>query len=113
MTADYIWNFCRNTFVIALDVFRDKDHADNGGELEYITKPEEVMSMFSEALKIMDSNTVKYMMDELSDELSDELADTKSRLAVTIIEMTKEYSGTKEQAKDKLIKECGKQSKKQ
>ena len=159
-------------FLIALDVFSDKDYADNGGELdkwlsllsvesvddaellikkypqledifvemsEYITNPEEVISMFSEALKIMDSNTVKYMMDELSDELADtkselldiknklsttenklsttenklsttenKLSTTESKLISTIIQMTKEYSGTKEQAKDKLMKECEK-----
>lgn len=37
---------------------------------EYIKKPEEVMLMFSEALKIADKNTVKYMMDELQDKLN-------------------------------------------
>ena len=99
---------------------------------EYIKRPEEVMFMFSEALKILDSNTVKYMMDELTDELTDtknelsdtknelsdtknELSDTKNKLsstenrfAYTIIQMTKEYSGTKQQAKDKLMNECDK-----
>ena len=37
---------------------------------EYVKKPEEVMLMFSEALKIADKNTVKYMMDELQDKLN-------------------------------------------
>ncbi|MBQ9334649.1 MAG: PD-(D/E)XK nuclease family transposase [Lachnospiraceae bacterium] len=33
--------------------------------------PEEVMGMFSEALRIMDRNTTKYMIDELNQELAD------------------------------------------
>lgn len=37
---------------------------------EYVKKPEEVMLMFSEALKIADKNTVKYMMDELQEKLN-------------------------------------------
>ncbi len=98
----------------------------------YVYKPEEVLSMFSEALKIMDQNTVRYMMDEMQEELSEtksklsdarnelsdtkselsdtksELSDTKKKLALTIISMTKEYSGTKDQAATRLIHECGK-----
>lgn len=95
--------------------------------------------MFSEALKIMDQNTVRYMMDEMQEELSEaksklsdirhelsdtkdelsdaknelsdtknELAETESKLINTIISMTKEYSGTREQAAVRLINECGK-----
>lgn len=37
---------------------------------EYVKKPEEVMLMFSEALKIADKNTVKYMMGELQEKLN-------------------------------------------
>ena len=37
---------------------------------EYVKKPEEVMLMFSEALKIADKNTIKYMMDELQEKLN-------------------------------------------
>lgn len=105
----------------------------------YVYKPEEVLSMFSEALKIMDQNTVRYMMDEMQEELSEaksklsdirhelsdtknelsdaknelsdtknELAETESKLINTIISMTKEYSGTREQAAARLINECGK-----
>ena len=37
---------------------------------EYVKKPDEVMLMFSEALKIADKNTVKYMMDELQEKLN-------------------------------------------
>ena len=35
---------------------------------EYLVKPEEVFDMYSEALRILDENTVKYMVDELKDE---------------------------------------------
>lgn len=33
-------------------------------------QPKELISMYSEALRIMDQNTVKYMIDELKAELS-------------------------------------------
>ena len=36
---------------------------------EYRKSPEEVISMFSEALKIMDRNTTKYMIDELHEQI--------------------------------------------
>ena len=32
---------------------------------EYRKKPEEVIGMFSEALRIMDRNTTKYMIDDM------------------------------------------------
>ena len=35
---------------------------------EYLVKPEEVFNMYSEALRILDENTVKYMVDELKGE---------------------------------------------
>ena len=34
---------------------------------EYLVKPEEVFDMYSEALRILDENTVKYMVDELKE----------------------------------------------
>ena len=34
-------------------------------------KPEEVLGMFSEALKILDQNTVKYMIEELQKEIEE------------------------------------------
>jgi len=37
---------------------------------EFRRKPEEVIGMFSEALRIMDRNTTKYMIDELHDQLN-------------------------------------------
>ena len=36
---------------------------------EYLVKPEEVLNMYSEALKILDENTVKYMVDEFQGEI--------------------------------------------
>ena len=98
----------------------------------YMQKPEEVLTMFSEALKIMDQNTVRFMMDEMRQELDDaktELSDTKTKLSDTetklseiteklsdseentvkaIIAITKDYSRTKEQAIDKIIANCNK-----
>ena len=39
---------------------------------EFRHKPEEVIGMFSEALKIMDRNTTKYMIDELKQTIADQ-----------------------------------------
>ena len=36
---------------------------------EYMRRPEEVLNMFSEALKILDHNTVQYMIEEQQKEL--------------------------------------------
>lgn len=38
---------------------------------EYLIKPEEVLNMYSEALKILDENTVKYMVDEFQGEIKE------------------------------------------
>ena len=38
-------------------------------------RPEEVLGMFSEALRILDQNTVKYMIEELQKQLEDEKAE--------------------------------------
>ena len=38
-------------------------------------KPEEVLGMFSEALRILDQNTVKYMIEELQKQLEEERED--------------------------------------
>ena len=52
----------------------------------YVNNPEEVILMFSEALKIADRNTVKYMIEELQDratqaEENQKLAEEKQKLA--------------------------------
>lgn len=38
---------------------------------EYLHRPEEVLTMFSDALKILDQNTVQYMIEELQNEIKD------------------------------------------
>lgn len=55
---------------VALDVFRDfpypKDKNEQTAWLSMLRQnPEEVLAMFSEALKILDQNTVKYMIDDM------------------------------------------------
>ena len=50
----------------------------------YLHKPEEVLTMFSDALKILDHNTVQYMIDELQNTIDDQkaqLSDAHSQLA--------------------------------
>ena len=44
--------------------------------------PKEVLGMFSEALRILDENTVKYMIEELQKEIEEQRkkADEKNRL---------------------------------
>jgi hypothetical protein len=39
---------------------------------EYMHKPEEVLNMFSEALSILDSNTVRLMIDEMNEQLAEQ-----------------------------------------
>ena len=41
---------------------------------EYLYHPEEVVTMFSEALRKLDENTVNYMIDELKKERDDAVA---------------------------------------
>ena len=43
-------------------------------------RPEEVLGMFSEALRILDQNTVKYMIEELQKQLEDK--DTEKALII-------------------------------
>ncbi len=77
----------------------------------YMNRPEEVLTMFSEALKIMDRNTVRFMMDEMRQELTDtktELSDTKKQFINYIITNSKEQSLSKEETIAKLISNCHK-----
>ena len=49
----------------------------------YLHKPEEVLTMFSDALKILDHNTVQYMIDEMQNTIDDQkaqLSDAHSQL---------------------------------
>ena len=61
----------------------------------YVNKPEEVIHMFSEALKIADKNTVKYMIEELQDQVSQEKeirkqAEAKQKQAEIELQQSKE-----------------------
>ena len=50
----------------------------------YLHKPEEVLTMFSDALKILHSNTVQYMIDEMQNTINDQkapLSDKDSQIA--------------------------------
>ena len=50
----------------------------------YLHKPEEVLTMFSDALKILDHNTVQYMIDEMQNTIDDQkaqISDAHSQLA--------------------------------
>ena len=50
----------------------------------YLHKPEEVLTMFSDALKILDHNTVQYMIDEMQNTIDNQKAqinDAHSQLA--------------------------------
>ncbi len=50
----------------------------------YLHKPEEVLTMFSDALKILDHNTVQYMIDEMQNTIDDQkaqISDKDSQLA--------------------------------
>ena len=40
----------------------------------YLHKPEEVLTMFSDALKILDHNTVQYMIEEMQNTIDDQKA---------------------------------------
>lgn len=45
-------------------------------------KPEEVLGMFSEALRILDQNTIKYMIDELEKDLEEKAAQIEEKEVV-------------------------------
>ena len=61
----------------------------------YLHKPEEVLTMFSDALKILDHNTVQYMIDEMQNTIDDQkaqLSDAHSQLADKDSQLTDMYS---------------------
>ena len=70
----------------------------------YVNKPEEVIHMFSEALKIADKNTVKYMIEELQDKLQqteDELQQAENKQKQES-ELRKQEEEKRKQAEDEL-----------
>ena len=60
-------------------------------------RPEEVLGMFSEALRILDQNTVKYMIEELQKQLEDEKAAAIREKAAVIKEKDAEIAESKKQ----------------
>lgn len=77
----------------------------------YMHKPKEVLTMFSEALKILDQNTVRFMMDEMRQELDDtksKLSDTETHFIHYIIATSKEQGASKEETIVKIMNNCNK-----
>ena len=68
--------------------------------VEYLVKPEEVFNMYSEALRILDENTVKYMVDELKGE-NEELRVENTELSNKVLAFQK-----KQNEKEKEIIRC-------
>ncbi len=66
-------------------------------------KPEEVLDMFSEALRILDQNTLKYMIEELQKEV-DEVKEQKEQLEAVVDEKQKLLETIMEQ-KEAVLKE--------
>ena len=58
---------------------------------EYLVKPEEVFNMYSEALRILDENTVKYMVDELKGE-NEELRVENTELSNKVLAFQKKQN---------------------
>ena len=71
-------------------------------------RPEEVLGMFSEALRMLDHNTVKYMIEELQKQLEDEKAAAIREKAAVIKEKDAEREVAikeKDAEKEAAIKE--------
>ncbi|MCI8894945.1 MAG: hypothetical protein HFI41_09890 [Lachnospiraceae bacterium] len=60
---------------------------------DYLNKPEEVLNMFSEALRILDRNTVQYMIEEQLDQIMEQ--------SERIEEQQKQLDSQKEQLSQK------------
>ena len=67
---------------------------------EYLYHPEEVVTMFSEALRKLDENTVNYMIDELKKERDEAIAEKNaavSKINATLSEKNDEIARLKAQ----------------
>jgi len=67
---------------------------------EYLFHPEEVVTMFSEALRKLDENTVNYMIDELKKERDEAIAEKNaavSKMNATLSEKNDEIARLKAQ----------------
>lgn len=67
---------------------------------EYMERPEEVFSMFSEALRILDRNTAELMVDRMKDEM-DELNVQKGKLEAQNGELEAQNEALKSSFKEK------------
>ena len=68
--------------------------------IKFRYQPKELITMFSEALRIMDQNAVEYMVDKLKAEMSRlslELSEKNSELSAKNLELAKKDSELKEQ----------------
>ena len=87
---------------------------------EYVHNPEEVLGMFSEALKVMDDNMYQYMCDQHNALVKQQQETIKENEAIIqreqaeiqnlykfSIQLIKNNSGTRESAVDELITNCG------
>ena len=70
---------------------------------EYTTHPKEAMFAFSEALHILDVNTVNYMVDDMKAEIERQKAEVETKN--NIIKELEIAKATESAAKDSIIKE--------
>ena len=70
---------------------------------EYLVKPEEVFNMYSEALRILDENTVKYMVDELKGE-NEELRVENTELSNKVLAFQKKQNEKEKEIIKKMYK---------
>lgn len=73
--------------------------------IDFRLHPKELISMYSEALKILDKNTVEYMIDELREQLDQQQKEHKAELARQKAESDAEIQQLREQLekyKDKI-----------
>lgn len=80
---------------------------------EYVKKPEEVMLMFSEALKIADKNTVKYMMDELQEKLNQSEEECRQEQALRKQEEEKRKQAEEERKQEEEKRKQAEEERKQ
>ena len=67
---------------------------------EYLERPKEVLSMFSEALRILDRNTAELMVDRMKDEMK-ELSVEKDKLNAEKDKLSAENEALKTSSKEK------------
>ena len=69
---------------------------------EYLERPGEVLSMFSEALRILDRNTAELMVDRMKDEIVD-LQEQKDELTGRIDELEEQTYGLKAEKEELIV----------